>query len=408
MASIRQSFEIPGKMKTWSFALMGIGIVALIAGFFTKGMSKDHHEQDIFLGTLMYNTIFWTLVCNASMFFLCVTTMAWGGWQQSFRRIPEAISTMVPIFGAITLVVLLYVAFSGSHIYHWTDTVAVANDPILKGKSGFLNIKFFTIWTVLAIVLWSFLGWRMRKLSAQADEAAMDGETGAKFILSNTVRAATFLVWFGLTVGSTVPWLWMMSIDAHWYSTMYSWYNFASTFVAGMSLVALWVIYLKNKGYLEYTNQEHLHDVGKFMFAFSVFWTYLWFSQYMLIWYSNQPEETIYFKHRVQGPYKGIFFLNLIINFICPLLILMKRSAKRNYTLVTFMAVLIIFGHWIDYYQQIMGSISKEHVTMGWLDFGILSLFVGMMIFGVSKALASKPLIPKYHPFLKESIVHHT
>ncbi len=408
MASIRQSFEIPGKMKTWSFALMGIGIVELIAGFVTNGMSKDHHEQDIFLGTLMYNTIFWTLVCNASMFFLCVTTMAWGGWQQSFRRIPEAISTMVPIFGAITLVVLLYVAFSGSHIYHWTDTVAVANDPILKGKSGFLNIKFFTIWTVLAIVLWSFLGWRMRKLSAQADEAAMDGETGAKFILSNTVRAATFLVWFGLTVGSTVPWLWMMSIDAHWYSTMYSWYNFASTFVAGMSLVALWVIYLKNKGYLEYTNQEHLHDVGKFMFAFSVFWTYLWFSQYMLIWYSNQPEETIYFKHRVQGPYKGIFFLNLIINFICPLLILMKRSAKRNYTLVTFMAVLIIFGHWIDYYQQIMGSISKEHVTMGWLDFGILSLFVGMMIFGVSKALASKPLIPKYHPFLKESIVHHT
>ena len=408
MASIRQRFEIPGKMKTWSYALMGIGLVALIAGLATKGISKDHHEQDIFLGTLMYNTIFWTLICNASMFFICITTMAWGGWQQSFRRIPEAISTMGPIFGGITLVVLLYVAFSGSHIYHWTDTAAVANDPILKGKAGFLNVKFFTIWTVLAIGLWSFLGWRMRQLSNEADTAAMDGETGKKFILKNTVRAATFLVWFGLTVGSTVPWLWMMSIDAHWYSTMYSWYNFASTFVSGLSLMALWVIYLKNKGYLEYTNQEHLHDIGKFMFAFSVFWTYLWFSQYMLIWYSNQPEETVYFKHRVQGAYKGLFFLNLIINFICPLLILMKRGAKRNYTLVTFMAVLIIFGHWIDYYQQIMGSISKEHVTLGWLDFGILSLFVGIMIFGVSKALAKKPLVPTYHPFLKESIVHHT
>jgi hypothetical protein len=408
MASIRQSFEIPGKMKTWSYALIGIGVVALIAGLVTKGMSKDHHEQDIFLGTLMYNTIFRTLVCNAAMFFICVTTMAWGGWQQSFRRVAEAISTMVPIFGAITLVVLLYVAFSGSHIYHWTDTEAVKADPILSHKSGFLNIKFFTVWTVLAISLWSLLGWRMRKLSAEADAAPMDAETGHKFIIKNTVRAAMFLGWFGLTVGSTVPWLWMMSIDAHWYSTMYSWYNFASTFVSGMSLIALWVIYLKNKGYLEYTNQEHLHDIGKFMFAFSVFWTYLWFSQYMLIWYSNQPEETIYFKHRVQGPYKGIFFLNLIINFICPLLILMKRGAKRNYTLVTFMAVLIIFGHWIDYYQQIMGSISKEHVTLGWLDFGILSLFVGMMILGVSKALASKPLIPVHHPFLKESIIHHT
>lgn len=407
MASIRQSFEIPGKMKTWSYALIGIGLIALIAGFITKGMSKDHHEQDIFLGTLMYNTIHWTLICNAAMFFICVTTMAWGGWQLSFKRVSEAISTMVPIFGAITLIVLLYVAFSGSHIYHWTDTKAVEADPILKGKAGFLNIKFFTIWTVLAIGLWSLLGWRMRKLSAEADKEPMDAATGRKFILQNTVRAATFLVWFGLTVGSTVPWLWMMSIDAHWYSTMYSWYNFASTFVSGLSLIALWVIYLKNKGYLEYTNQEHLHDIGKFMFAFSIFWTYLWFLN-MLIWYSNQPEETIYFKHRVQGPYKGLFFLNLIINFICPLLILMKRGAKRNYTLVTFMAVLIIFGHWIDYYQQIMGSISKEHVTLGWLDFGILSLFVGMMILGVSKALASKPLIPVHHPFLKESIIHHT
>jgi hypothetical protein len=408
MASIREQFEIPSKMKTWSLALIGVGVAAFIIGLVTKGMSPDHHERDVFLGTLMYNTIFWTLVCNASMFFICATTMAWGGWQMSFRRIPEAISTLVPIFGGITLVVLLYVAFSGSHIYHWTDTEAVAKDKILSGKSGFLNIKFFTIWTVLAITLWSLLGHRMRQLSSQADQAAMDGISGAAFIKQNTVRAATFLVWFGLTVGSTVPWLWMMSIDAHWYSTMYSWYNFASTFVAGMSLVALWVVYLKNKGYLEYTNQEHLHDIGKFMFAFSIFWTYLWFSQYMLIWYSNQPEETIYFKHRVQGPYKGIFFLNLIINFICPILILMKRAAKRNYTLITFMAVLIIFGHWIDYYQQIMGSISKEHVTLGWFDFGILSLFVGLMIFFASKALASKPLIAKHHPFLKESIVHHT
>jgi len=248
----------------------------------------------------------------------------------------------------------------------------------------------------------------MRKLSSEADQAPMDNTTGASFIWRNTVRASLFIVWFALTVGSTVPWLWIMSLDAHWYSTMFSWYNFASTFVSGMSLIALWIVYLKNKGYLEYANQEHLHDIGKFMFAFSIFWTYLWFSQYMLIWYSNQPEETIYFKHRVQGPYKGIFFLNLIINFICPLLILMKRSAKRNYTLLTFMAVLIIFGHWIDYYQEVMGSISKEHVTLGWLDFGVLSFFIGVMILFVAKALASKPLVPKYHPFLKESIIHHT
>jgi hypothetical protein len=407
MASIRLQFEIPGKLKTWSLGLIGVGLVALVFGMITKGFSTDEHEQVHFWGTLMYNTIFWTLVTNASMFFICVTTLAMGGWQQSFRRIPEAISTLVPIFGSITFAVLLYVVLSDKHhIYHWLDTAAVAKDPILSGKAGFLNAKFFIIWTTLTIGFWSFLGWRMRQLSNEADVEAMDHETGKNFIFRNTVRAALFTVWFALTVGSTVPWLWIMSIDAHWYSTMFSWYTFASSFVSGMSLIALWLIYLKNKGYMELTTQEHLHDVGKFMFAFSIFWTYLWFSQYMLIWYANIPEETVYFKHRVQGPYKGIFFLNLIINFLCPLLILMKRSAKRNYTLVTFMAVLIIFGHWIDFYQMVMGSLMKESVELGWLDFGILSFFVGMMIFFVGKALASKPLIPKYHPFLKESVIH--
>ncbi|RTL47647.1 MAG: quinol:cytochrome C oxidoreductase [Sphingobacteriales bacterium] len=404
----KEQFEVPSKMKTWSYALIGIGLLAFIIGLFTKGTGTNE-EKAIFMGTIMYNTIFWTMVCNAAMFFICATTLAMGGWQMTFRRVAEAISTLVPVFGIITLVVLFYIVFTGNHeIYHWLDAKQVAADEILKGKSGFLNVKFFVIWSILTVGLWSLLGWRMRKISSEADLEPMDFNTGNAYVWKNTVTAGLFIVWFALTVGSTLPWLWLMSIDAHWYSTMYSWYVFASTFVSGVALITLWVIYLKNKGYLEYTNQEHLHDLGKFIFAFSIFWTYLWFSQYMLIWYSNQPEETVYFKGRVQGPYKGIFFLNIIINFICPLLILMKRSAKRNYTLMTFMAVLILFGHWIDFYQMVMPGISKDHVSLGWFDFGILALFIGLMIHFVGKALASKPLIAKYNPFLKESIVHHT
>lgn len=404
----KEQFEVPSKMKTWSYALIGIGLLAFIIGLFTKGTGTNE-EKAIFMGTIMYNTIFWTMVCNAAMFFICATTLAMGGWQMTFRRVAEAISTLVPVFGIITLVVLFYIVFTGNHeIYHWLDAKQVAADEILKGKSGFLNVKFFVIWSILTVGLWSLLGWRMRKISSEADLEPMDFNTGNAYVWKNTVTAGLFIVWFALTVGSTLPWLWLMSIDAHWYSTMYSWYVFASTFVSGVALITLWVIYLKNKGYLEYTNQEHLHDLGKFIFAFSIFWTYLWFSQYMLIWYSNQPEETVYFKGRVQGPYKGIFFLNIIINFICPLLILMKRSAKRNYTLMTFMAVLILFGHWIDFYQMVMPGISKDHVSLGWFDFGILALFSGLMIHFVGKALASKPLIAKYNPFLKESIVHHT
>jgi hypothetical protein len=239
MASIREKFEIPGKMRTWSLALIAIGVVSFIVGLVTKGMSSNEHERAIFIGTLMYNTIFWTLICNASMFFICITTLAWGGWQQSFRRVPEAISTLVPVFGTITVVILLYVVLSDKQfIYHWLHP----ENATVQGKTGFLNVKFFTIWTVLAVGLWSVLGWRMRQISREADQAAMDGELGSKFIWRNTVRAALFIVWFALTVGSTVPWLWLMSLDAGWYSTMYSWYNFASSFVSGISLIALWVI----------------------------------------------------------------------------------------------------------------------------------------------------------------------
>jgi len=409
MVSIKEQFEIPAKMKTWAMALTAIGIISIVIGFILHGTGTEE-EQSVFWGTIMYNSIYFTLICNATMFFVCAVTLAMGGWQLVFQRVAEAISTMVPIFGVITFAVFLYIIFGGHlhSIYHWIDKDAVANDKLLDGKSGFLNPTFFVIWSALSIGLWSILGARMRKLSNEADAAPMDYEKGKHFVWRNTVTAGLFIVWFALTIGSVTPWFWLMSLDAHWYSTMYSWYTFASTFVSGCALIALWVIYLKNKGYLEYTNEEHLHDLGKFMFAFSIFWTYLWFAQYMLIWYANIPEETIYFKPRVQGVYKGIFFFNLIINFVAPILILMKKSTKRNYTIMTFMAVLIIFGHWIDFYQMVMASISKNTLTLGWLDFGVAALFIGLMIHFVGKALAKKPLVAKFHPYLKESIIHQT
>jgi hypothetical protein len=210
-----------------------------------------------------------------------------------------------------------------------------------------------------------------------------------------------------------------MSIDAHWYSTMYSWYTFASSWVAGISLIMLFVVYLKNLGYLEFVTDEHIHDIGKFMFAFSVFWTYLWFSQYMLIWYSNQPEETEYFIQRIGpggegGPFKGIFLLNLIINFLAPLLILMKRGSKRNYTVVTIMAVIIIFGHWLDFYQMVtpgplkeLGAKSNDPVHFVY-SLGVGVGFLGLVMFLTARYLTKAALLPKNHPLVKESIIHHT
>ncbi|ULQ51592.1 quinol:cytochrome C oxidoreductase [Flavihumibacter fluvii] len=404
--SFREQFEIPAKYKLWSMILMGVGLVSILGGYFMYGTGDEHHVAR-FWGTLLYNSVFFLLVVNASMFFICATTMAMGGWQMAFRRVTEAISFAVIPMGIISGVILLALVFGHQHhIYHW---LTPGDDKILLGKAGFLNPTFFTVWTTLSIVGWIFLGAKMRSISKELDESGqLSVEEGKKYIFKNTIWGSLFLVWFGLTVMSTVPWLWLMSIDAHWYSTMYSWYTFASTFVAGMALITLFVIYLKNQGYLELVNDEHLHDLGKFMFAFSVFWTYLWFSQYMLIWYANIPEETVYFKHRVQGPYRGVFFLNLVINFLAPLLILMRRSSKRNYTLLVFMSALIICGHWLDFYQMVIASISKEHVELNFFDFGVAAGFVGLIMWSTGIALTKRSLIAKNHPFFKESIIHHT
>ncbi len=415
-------FEIPGSYKKWTLGLIIVGIVAVLYGMifyhpFTPvthgaGHEAAHGSTDStrFWAVLLQNSVFWLLVVNAAMFFICVTTMAMGGWQIAFRRVTEAISSVVPILGIITFVILMAIVWGGrTDIYHWLDTEAVKNDKLLTWKKAFLNPVFFTIWSIITITLWYLLGKKMRSISLESDKnGPMDYETGKKWIFRNTVWASLFTVFFALTVASTIPWLWLMSIDPHWYSTMYSWYTFASTFVSGMSLIALFVIYLKNRGELTYVTDEHLHDLGKFMFAFSVFWTYLWFSQYMLIWYANIPEETTYFKIRVQGPYRGIFFFNLIVNFLCPLLILMRKGSKRNWTLMSFVAILVIFGHWIDFYQMVMPGTLKENSELMPFEFGVPCLFIGLIMWGTGRYLSRHSLLAKNHPFLKESMIHHT
>ncbi|MDP4263205.1 MAG: quinol:cytochrome C oxidoreductase [Bacteroidota bacterium] len=423
--SIREKFIVPKRYNTIAIALMTIGIIAIATLYIythgVKGTEEYKLRRDArFWASLLQNSVYFLLVVNAVMFFICATTLAWGGWQMSFRRVSEAISTCVPVIGVIAGVVLLAICFSDNHtIYHWADKEAVQHDPVLLGKSGFLNKTFFTVWTLITIGGWSFLGWKIRRLSRSTDDNPMDLEGRKKYMWNNTVWAALFIVLFALTVMSSIPWLWLMSIDAHWYSTMYSWYTFGSSFVAGLALITLFVVFLKNNNYLELTNEEHLHDLGKFMFAFSIFWTYLWFSQFMLIWYSNQPEETIYFITRIGNfakgsPYRVLFWFMFCINFLAPLLIFMTRGSKRNYATLTFMSLLILFGHWLNFYQMVFPSpmINHEtgdtHVPMILADFGVALGFVGLIMFVTGRALGRAPLIARNHPFIKESVIHHT
>src|SRR5215204_1414985 len=181
--AIKDSFRIPKRYRTWALALIGIGVLSLIVGFIMYGAGGHGTEEEImhhktrFWATLLHNSVYFLLITNASMFFIAVTSLAFGGWQMAFRRVPEAISAAVPVIGIIAFIVLLAIVFGGhhmTHIYHWTDSEAVANDNILKGKSGFLNKGFFTVWTILAIGLWIALGYKTRKLSREIDNGGLD------------------------------------------------------------------------------------------------------------------------------------------------------------------------------------------------------------------------------------------
>jgi len=410
---MNERFEIPARLKTTSFVLMLIGIVTLLLGVFTLANNHDanheimHAERTRFWIVLLHNSVFFLLICVASIFVQAAASLAQGGWIVAYKRVPEAIGANVWIFGVITMIILFLIAFvfnidGHNTIYHW---VHPEGDKILEGKSAFLNKGMFAGFTIVTITLWSFFGRKFRSLSI-AQESAPKNST--KIYWTMVKWSAGFLLVYALTQMSTTPWLWIMSIDAHWYSTMFSWYTFASAFVSGMSLILLWVVYLKNQGNLEIVTKEHIHDLGKFMFAFSIFWTYVWFAQYMLIWYGNIPEETVYYKMRQQGPYGVIWYATFIINFVMPILILMARPSKRNYFTVSFMAMVIIFGHWLDFYIMTMPGPLGEHWHLSWYELGIFAGFVGILIYTIATTLTKSSLVPNNHPLLKEALLHQS
>ncbi|HRP89755.1 MAG TPA: quinol:cytochrome C oxidoreductase [Edaphocola sp.] len=396
-------FEVPASLKKTGLILTIIGILTVIGGGIAfLGGKTDGGIVRFWMG-LMHNSIYFLIIAVSSIFIQAAASLAQGGWIVAYKRVPEAIGANVWVFGVLTLLILIAVVFGlGDHnpIYHWVNP---HGDKILEGKSTFLNKWMFLGFSVVTIGLWGYFGKKFRSLSIEQQNSP---KNSTKLYWGAITVSGAFMVVYGLSMMSTTPWFWIMSIDAHWFSTLFSWHVFAGAFVAGMSLILLWTVYLKNQGNLILVNKEHIHDLGKLMFAFSIFWTYTWFSQYMLIWYGNIPEETVYYNVRQNGAYSLPFYLNLVINFVGPILILMSRPSKRNFFTVIFMAIIIIFGQWLNLYLLMYPGPTGNNWSMGWYEFGLFIGFAGIMITTVSKTLASEDLIPHNHILLKESIVH--
>lgn len=351
------------------------------------------------------NAIYFTGISVIGMFFISYNYLAQAGWSSAFKRIPEAMPAYLPFMGVIVLAVFF---IAGHDLFHWTheglyDPKSEEYDPIIAGKQGFLNTPFYVIRVVLYFTLWYVL-WRMlRNYSLQEDLYG-----GTDYYEKSIKFGTAFLVVFAVT-SSTSAWDFVMSIDSHWFSTMFGWYTLASWHVTGLAVITLTVVTLKEQGYLKIVNESHLHDLGKFMFAFSIFWTYVWFAQFMLIYYANLPEETIYYRERFSGfggIYLAPFFINLLLNFAFPFLVLMTRDAKRTYIFLKIAAWGIIVGHYFDFYTNIMPGTVGEYGGFGPIEFGMILIFACGFIWTLSTQLTKANLIPKNHPMLEEALHH--
>lgn len=354
-------FTFESRQKTTLISFMVIGLLCLI-GTFIFDQTADHTR---FWTNLLHNTVYFTGISFISLFVLAAFTTAFAGWYTVFKRVWEAYAQFLVVGLVLFTIIIAGVWMHWHHLYHWamegvTDPNSPNYDKIIDGKSAFLNKGVYTFGTIVVIAVWFFFARKIRSLSVAEDQY---GTTDFNYHQKLRFWSACFLPIAGATSCALI-WQWVMSIDAHWYSTMYAWYATASWFVGCLGLTIMTIVYLKSKGYLENVTPEHLHDLGKYMFAFSIFWTYLWFSQYMLIWYANVGEETIYFRHRVDN-YPVLFYGNLIMNFILPFFILMRNSTKRKYGTLIFVSIVVFFGHWWDFFLMIKpGSlINAEHAS---------------------------------------------
>lgn len=443
-------YTLPNKLKLFAIIFMVVGAIGIISGFLTTPSTTaevkemmaahgdshgeiaeqdgdthavnaeaagDHEEaaadseeahllhtlhqlQNKPWSALYIACFFFFMIALGCLAFYAIQWASQAGWSPVLFRVMEAITAyLVP--GGIIMFVLL--ALSGLHINHlfvWADPEVVAHDKLLQGKAGWLNGTGMLIRAAI------FLGgWMLYRHFAVKNSRKMDDATDNRLFKKNFKISAGFLVFFIYTE-SVMSWDWIMSFDPHWFSTLFGWYVFAGMFVCAITVIAMITIYLKSKGYLEFVNNSHIHDLAKYMFAFSIFWTYLWFSQFMLIWYANIPEEVTYFVTRIED-FKLPFFGMVAMNFVFPVLLLMNSDYKRVNWFVILAGIVILAGHYIDVYIMITPGTVGTSWNIGIPEISSVLFFFGLFVFVVFTALTKAPLLVKNNPFVKESKNFH-
>lgn len=381
--------NVSTRTKAISAGLMLIGVLAFAYTFMTDRERAWH----AYLAGYMY----FFIIAIGGLFFASIHHIAKAGWSVNIRRFSEALTAFLPIAFVGALVLLA----GGPHLYEWMDQAKVAADPLLSHKTPYLNTVFFVIRIVVFFALWLLFANKLVGGSVKQDT------TGDESITHRSVGwSIAFLLVFAISFSLFTVDL-MMSLQPHWFSTVFGIYCFAGLFQSTMASIILMILYCQRKGLLTgYVDDNHLHDLGKFMFAFTVFWAYIAYSQYMLIWYANLPEETIFYIPRVSGDWVWISLFLLLFKFVVPFFALLPRWAKRTPAHLAAVSILILVVQYVDLYWLIYPNLSTE-VKLGLPEIAVWAGFGGLFLFVVTRFLSKHPIVPVRDPRMHESLHHH-
>jgi hypothetical protein len=385
-------------MKTLNLApkTKNLFVAFIIIGVACFGISLFLNPARAWHGYVM-NYYYFMSVGMGGLFFAATQHLSNAGWSATVRRIPEALSSwFLP-----AAILFLPIIFGGKYVYLWMDAKAVASDPLLQMKTPYLNMPFFIIRAVLFFALWYFLGNQLVRNSLKQDK-----EGGAELSAKNVKLSAIFVPLFAILF-SMLSFDLIMSLDPHWFSTMFGVNCFANLFLSTIAVVIVIVINMKRSGYFGDTiNANHIQNLGLLLFAFIVFYAYIAFSQFMLIWYGNLPEETTYYLHRWENGWSLYAMYILTMKFMLPFLLLLPREAKRNMNYLIWMAYFVIFSNWVDIFWMVMPSYSKT-VIAPFLEFGMFFGFIGAFGLTVCQFLSKNPVQPQQDPRVQEALHLH-
>ena len=378
------------KIQLWATPALISGLAGIVLC-----LAAVYIDPERFYFSYLTAFVFWVGIMLGGLFFTMLHNISGGVWSVVLRRIMEVMGVCAPLF----IILFVPLIFGIHDLYHWSHPDIVSHDALLQKKTGYLNIPFFIVRSFFYLLIWSAMALLLFRKSMRQDKA-FDAEDQKRI----KQISAPGIVVFALTI-TFASFDWLMSLEPHWYSTIFGVYIFAGSYLAAMAFMIVFALGYRKKGVLrDIITVKHYHDLGKFLFAFTIFWGYMAFSQYFLIWYGNIPEETVWFKFRWVGSWRYITLTLVFGQFLIPFLGLMTRASRRNLSYLKGMSIWLMLMHYVDIYWIVMPVLHPEGLNVSWIDLAALLAVGGTMIWYLGYRFKNGAMVPVKDPKLEESI----